>query len=883
MKPIRLELQAFGPYAEYESVDFARLADNGLFLICGETGSGKTMLLDAMTFALFGKSSGNVRDDFSAMRCTRADFDITTFVIFVFENNGEYYHFERRLERKRKNLSASYNVMKRDESGNWNPLFENPKEKDLNNLAVELIGLDYNQFRQVIVLPQGQFERLLTSGSDEKEKILTSIFGEDRWKAYAEHFYAEASSRVETLKNKMVSITAALMEEDCSSIAELTEQTEAVQRHYEELEQSIVAKNYDEKIKELQDKLTIAARFEDLKNAYARRDELLGRKSVRVEHEEKLKKARIAEEIVPSIKEYEDDKTEVTQREERLNNERKNNTEAAKSLEETEKRIAEHNKSEEDNEKRKRLIVEYTSKKEIYKKTVELEAELTKCDKEYTDMVSALSICEENTVLAANNVENARKLYDELINEHAHMFAMYNDGISGYLASKLTDGMACPVCGSTTHPCKAALSEDSYTLEDVDEKKAEADEQYEVWQEAIKAHEAQKNRLDKQKAKVSATGAARDTARKLLDENKCGLIEGISSLDKLLATIDELQDMTTKFEDEKKNLDELLNSLSKTVTENRTRIETYTEEYNNAKDKLTKSEHKLNEVVRQKGFKSVEAVRKDLLDKEQMDALVEVMAKYDADVINANKNIEELCNELEGIENVNKSDVEEQLQTISQEYRKNTEEVATAGAECKRLSEKLGRLRELGSGIEDELHIAEEDMAFAKKLRGDTGTGLQRYVLGIMFSSVIGAANKMLELVHDGRYRLFRSDEKVQGSNKRGLELKVYDKYSADEDGRFVNTLSGGEKFLISLALSIGMSTIAGKGGIKIEALFIDEGFGSLDENSIVDAMNVLNSIQAANGMVGIISHVQLLQERIPSKINVKKSNGYSKIESIIG
>ena len=113
MKPLQLEFQAFGPYAGHEFVDFEDLSSKGLFLICGETGSGKTMLLDAMTFALYGKSSGNLRNDFQSMRCTNADFDTTTFVKFTFEAGGRIYIFERRLERKRKNLSASYNLMEK--------------------------------------------------------------------------------------------------------------------------------------------------------------------------------------------------------------------------------------------------------------------------------------------------------------------------------------------------------------------------------------------------------------------------------------------------------------------------------------------------------------------------------------------------------------------------------------------------------------------------------------------------------------------------------------------------------------------------------------------------------------------------------------------------
>ena len=183
MKPCTVEFQAFGPYAGHELVDFEKLAARGLFLICGKTGTGKTMILDAITFALYGKSSGHGRDDFEAMRCTNAAFDVTTYVRFTFENNGIYYRFERRLERKRKNLSASYMVWQKDENGTWTALFENAKEKMLNEKAEEIIGLSYEQFRQVIVLPQGQFEKFLTSDSADKEKILTSIFGEEKWQA----------------------------------------------------------------------------------------------------------------------------------------------------------------------------------------------------------------------------------------------------------------------------------------------------------------------------------------------------------------------------------------------------------------------------------------------------------------------------------------------------------------------------------------------------------------------------------------------------------------------------------------------------------------------------------------------------------------------------
>ena len=215
--------------------------------------------------------------------------------------------------------------------------------------------------------------------------------------------------------------------------------------------------------------------------------------------------------------------------------------------------------------------------------------------------------------------------------------------------------------------------------------------------------------------------------------------------------------------------------------------------------------------------------------------------------------------------------------------REHSAKSGVIGAEIERLKKKKKDLEALGEGIDEKLAQAESDQRFARSLRGDTGTGLQRYVLGIMFSSAVAEANKMLELVHDGRYRLYRSDEKAQGSNKRGLELKVFDRYSEEHGGRHVSTLSGGEKFLTALALSIGMSSIAQKSGIKIDALFIDEGFGTLDEDSIEDAMNILNGIRKASGMVGIISHMQILQDNIQMKLRIKRDAAGSHIVQEVG
>jgi len=168
--------------------------------------------------------------------------------------------------------------------------------------------------------------------------------------------------------------------------------------------------------------------------------------------------------------------------------------------------------------------------------------------------------------------------------------------------------------------------------------------------------------------------------------------------------------------------------------------------------------------------------------------------------------------------------------------------------------------------------LYEENQAFADHLDGRNGVSLPRYVLGVMLGAVTRQANLLLQSVHGGRYRLYRSDDNATGSRKRGLELEVEDSHSGTR--RSVATLSGGEKFLVSLALAIGLSTVvqAQGSGVRMEALFIDEGFGSLDQGSIGDALEVLGHVQRSKGMVGIISHVDRLRETIPARIEITKT-----------
>jgi len=786
MKPLKVEFQAFGPYPEYECVDFNLISSKGLFLICGKTGTGKTMILDAMTFALFGKSSGSGRDDFSSMRCTNADEERPTFVKLLFENNGRTYLFERRLEKKRKNFSASYNAGIYDENGEFQPFFENPKEKMLNEKAEEIIGLDYSQFVQVIVLPQGKFEKLLTSNSEDKERILTSIFGEDKWQRIADKLYEDAVSRKDALKQKQNRIETSLRDEDCETVKDLYELIEKTKQDSEELKEEYERAGYEEAINKKQAELNVASKISELKEALEERIK---------DEEEAIKDAQLAD----------------------------------ISLSDIQKNIKEHIELEKENEKKKILKIQYEGKTPFYEEISRVEEEVSQKEKNEKVAKAVEKTAKEKYEAFVPVLANQKNEYEMLIREHGILLNRYMSGITGELATQLIEGEACPVCGSLTHPNKAPYSEENVSRQQVDDKKEEADNKYEELKNTSQLQDAAKADYDEKK-KLSDKAASDFIAVKAsFEEMRKNLVEGIESLDHLRSIIRKLDQEIKQYDVIQKELEEKERSAKEKCAETKAKITA-----------AKKEKEKASTILKE----AIEGLSDELPDLEK-------------------------CNEI----------IDELNEAIKQYQRKS----AVIANEILRLQKKYDGILLEGNGIEEEIRQTDEDYQFAKKLRGDSGTGLQRYVLGIMFSSVVSAANKMLEMVHGGRYRLFRSDDKSQGTNKRGLELKVFDKYSQEHDGRFVSTLSGGEKFLASLALSIGMSTVAQRSGIKIQALFIDEGFGSLDEDSIGDAMNILNSIQQANGLVGIISHVQLLQERIPTKLYVEETEKGSKIKQTVG
>ena len=883
MKPCTVEFQAFGPYAGHELVDFEKLAARGLFLICGKTGTGKTMILDAITFALYGKSSGHGRDDFEAMRCTNAAFDVTTYVRFTFENNGIYYRFERRLERKRKNLSASYMVWQKDENGTWTALFENAKEKMLNEKAEEIIGLSYEQFRQVIVLPQGQFEKFLTSDSADKEKILTSIFGEEKWQAVAQLMFEEATERRQQLKSLQEQISNSLQEEACETLAELEAVIAQKKERLVTMETAYQEGACEKQIRALRDRLALVSRFQDLRRGKARVRAYEEKQHDRAEQEKRIQDARRAEKVKELLLELHRAEAAQAERKTAVRAADQAAGQAKQQAEQILLQVTAQQQKNDEIEEKKAQKIQLTAKITDYESIAALEQNFQKQRKAAE---SALQEAEQEKQVYesyAPKLVMLHEAYETDMEEHRKLLAAYLAGITGELAASLVEGQPCPVCGSREHPQKAVRTEADTSKEHVEEKRAEAEAVYQKLQQTMQKQEQAKKKYEEKQRLAQELQLAKETAYTRLAEMQNNLIPEIGSLAELQKNLQQLTDEIGKDTEKLQSLTKMLEQANNTVAETAAKAELARQEEELTQKKQEAAMQAVAKGLSEHGFVDIKEAEQLLMGEKELEGMRRQIADYDAGKKAAEEQVmrlqEELGRQQEPDEEACKTELA-RLEKLQETYAKET---AVVSETIRRLSQKAEKLALAGEGLEEKLLEAEQDLAFAKKLRGDAGTGLQRYVLGILFSSVIAAANRMLSMVHGGRYRLFRSDEKAQGSNKRGLELKVYDKNSEEHEGRFVSTLSGGEKFLASLALSIGMSTIAQKSGIRIEALFIDEGFGSLDEDSITDAMQILGSIQQANGLVGIISHVQLLQERIPTKLRVEETEKGSHIIQTIG
>lgn len=850
MRPLKLTIQAFGPYIKPVTLDFEKnLRDKKIFLIHGATGAGKTTILDAICFALYGKASGEERD--AAMMRSKGVSDKTATVVeFSFALGEKIYNVRRTLtyNPNRKNNKNQIDAeLRRD-----GQVIETQATR-VTNAITELLGFKPEQFRQVVLLPQGEFKNFLSANSADRQPILDALFNaalysliENKLKLKAD----DAQNKYEDLVDKREALIAPLQgaKLDDSVLEKLSNDYDAAVKECEDLEENSNA---------AQNEYSAAQSLSNDFNELDSRNEALQKaQNNLVEAEKKFTTAKDEYDLRNAQQPQRDKlKSDV----EKLND-IKNVLE--KELEPKREALTD---ADDDLKKATETLNECESNAETFddllKRLEERRDKLTGAD----DILKTLQEIEERErelKRALRKISDAEKNYNDAQIELERLQKLQHDGSAALLAKNLRDGEPCPVCGSTNHPQLAFREEIIPSDEEVKKAQSEVDKL--------------KKNLDKAKISVAKIQSAIDTKRADLKK-----FDNVPDKDTAKKNADELADCKRRIETGKR-----------LIAENNSALEPARNAFNEASR------------IRAQRLGEWQTVKKRIpqiyLDNssqlnDDIKAIQDQLSELENAWKNANKNFREAGNE--------KSSCETALETAQDAQRKFADKLkgkqppdigalkTFAETAQKKYNDAFKKKILLGKTLEDmtelskqlaaldkKISVADKDLRVWKKLSDAAGGKISgnklsfaRYYLSAMFEEVLTEANYRLEKMSDHRYNLQSRKAGERSNSKLGLNLEIFDDYTGTT--RPVETLSGGESFLASLSLALGLAAVVqnNSGGIKLDTIFIDEGFGTLDTETLDFAMKTLIDLQSGGRLVGIISHVEELKNQMPVRLEITK------------
>lgn len=763
MKPIKLIMRAFGPYADEQEIDFTKLGDNNFFLIHGPTGAGKTTILDAITFALYGTPSGDLRES-KALRSDYAPANRKTEVEFTFQNGEKIYKILRSPEQEAakqrgegtRKLPAAAALYHLHDDGSADVLAA--KSDEATKIITQLMGFKAEQFRQIVLLPQGEFRRFLIAESKDRKAILETIFKTELYRRI-ENILGDRSQEIrktyEDCKNRQQFLLDSTGCENAEAIqnkiADLTAEADSCQ-------QQIAAKNIQlelERLK-LQQAQTIAAAFEEYAQASAEHERLLKQKDAMAELAQTIDAAEQAAILEPvysaTNKAYQQCKAAQDEKQR-----------AAQNLADAQKQSAQLAAA----LKQELAGMELAGK---LKDSSDVNAVLATLNQHILDITA------QSTALTASSQQLQK------------------------LASQLIDGEPCPVCGSTHHPHPANITA-------------------------------------QQKGELEAQAAA------------------------LKAKIDRLQRLQKDYQ-----------SYTLMLAKLETQAQAAAGHAQQAQESFDAQQQEFAAKINASVFKGDRTAFKNAMHNVPRKAVMQQqMQSYHEQLAAAASRKSRAQSAIDGKECPDIAAQQEAARVLEAEVR----QLTTQAALLKQQAENLhGTLKELQSTQKkmSELEASYRTAAnLSETAKGNNSLKLtfSGFVLQAILDDVLTAANQRLNIMSRSRYSLARAAGVSDARRENGLNIEVTDTFTGA--ARPVKTLSGGEIFLASLSLALGLSDVVQSyaGGIRLDTILIDEGFGSLDSESLDMAINTLMDLQRGGRLVGIISHVAELKERIHARLEV--------------
>ena len=861
-------MRAFGPYAGETVIDFEKLQGRHLFLICGPTGAGKTTILDAMCYALYGKTSGDRTGE--KMRSDYADSSERTEVIFDFMLGDKTYRATRSpaqmVDKKRgsgQTLAAMQASLSELEDGKE----INTLRTGIEEAAGKLIGLNADQFCQVILLPQGDFRKLLVAKADEREAILKQLFKTQRFSEFKDRLKDRLDAKVrekmekQTREDQILSTAGAADEKQLASIVE-----EAEKSLQEAVETTRKQEKESNEFREVYQKETaLMGHFTELDKALKQDAALKNEEGRMKEMEASLSLIRSARELAPYFDQLDGITREGRQEAQKLKTAKADMETYARLNETLEKRIQELDAMKEKREEERKTALkmqDLVPKAKLYGAAVQA----------LKNAKNALSRAEEETKRLQAAAEAARKARDEQKEKADAVRKSYIEGQAFLLAEGLEDGVPCPVCGAIHHPAPARGGDNVAKAEDVER----AQKEYERASAAYdRANDAKEKHSTGAYAKAVSDHAKADAQMKTLEEipeayRDPKFLEMEST--RLLAGI-------RKWERDKETAAAQLRKAGADLSASQAACRNAEERREELVKKYRETESVLKEASDKAGFQSLDECKEWYKKKDTEESVRKTLEQYRADRKSTEERIKAEEQETAGKERPDMLALNEKSKALQDQLKKASERAAALKERTETLQKAVSDARAIEKELED-LRKEEGlirglyDLTSGKKTR----ITLERYVLGTLLDDVANAANLRLLSMSRRRYSLHRMTDE-SGLGKGGLSLEVSDSFTGRS--RPANTLSGGETFLASLSLALGLADVvqSRQGGVRLDTMFIDEGFGTLDPDSLNSAMNTLIDLQNTGRMVGIISHVPELEERIDARLRVTPAEKGSKAE----